>query len=566
MEQEGRAKGAFHRYVPMSEWLPAYDKKWLTRDLIAALSVWALAIPTSLAFASIAGLPVQYGLYTCVLSMAGYAVFGGSRSLVVGPSSTPAIITAATVAPLAAGKDQETYIAMAVILALLAGLIYLLAGLAKLGFLANFLAKPVLEGFVVALSITIVVGQSGKLVGVSPEGGNTVQQFADIFSKLGDWSWTTLALGAASLLLLSLLARFSPRLPAVLIVMVLAIVASAMFTFSEHGVGVVGEVPRGLPDFSLSGVGIKDVLKLLPGALALFVVGFAESISVAKAYAAKHKERIDANQELIGFGAANLGAGLFQGFAVDASLSKTAANERAGGKTPLVLLGCSALTLLTILFLANLFKDLPQATLGAIVIFSVWKLIDFKEFKHYYRVKKADLALALAAFLGVLLIDVLEGILIGAILSLLAVIRRISWPHTAILGEDASGTHYASIDDNPGFEPVPGVLIFRFDSPLIFSNAEGFADEVRRCVRETDPPARAVIIDCEMIHDMDTTATEELSRLYTDLLDEGIGLWMARVRFEVRTFMARDGVVELLGRENFFPAVRDAVEAFRLRY
>jgi SulP family sulfate permease len=560
--REKRGKAILYRYIPIAEWLPAYQKKWLTRDLVASLSVWAISIPTALAFASIAGLPVEYGLYAGVLSGAGYAAFGSSRQLVVGPSSTPAIITAATIAPLAAGKSQEAYVGLAVTLALMTGVICLLAGLAKLGFLANFLAKPVLEGFVVALSITIVVGQLDKLMGISAEGSGTVTKFANLLGKLGDWSWATVALSAACLLILFLLARYTPRLPAALIVLVLAIIASSLFALSDHGIQVVGEIPKGLPRFTFTGEGIRDIFALLPGALAIFVVGFAESISMAKSYASKRNEKIDANQELIGIGAANLGSGLFQGFAVDGSLSKTAASDLAGGKTPVVLLGCSALTLLTVLFLTPLFKSLPQATLGAIVIFSVWKLIDFREFKRFYEAKKTDLALALAAFFGVLLIDVLEGILIGVILSLLAVISRISWPNTAVLGRDASGTRYGSLAENPDYRAVPDILIYRFDAPLIFSNAEGFADEVRRLADESDPPVKAVIINCEMIHDMDTTATDELIGLHSDLTHAGIEFYMARVRAEVRDFMARDGIVERIGEERYFHKVGDAVDAF----
>jgi SulP family sulfate permease len=560
--REKRGKAILYRYIPIAEWLPAYQKKWLTRDLVASLSVWAISIPTALAFASIAGLPVEYGLYAGVLSGAGYAAFGSSRQLVVGPSSTPAIITAATIAPLAAGKSQEAYVGLAVTLALMTGVICLLAGLAKLGFLANFLAKPVLEGFVVALSITIVVGQLDKLMGISAEGSGTVMKFANLLGKLGDWSWSTVALSAACLLVLFLLARYTPRLPAALIVLVLAIIASSLFALSDHGIQVVGEIPKGLPRFTFTGEGIRDIFALLPGALAIFVVGFAESISMAKSYASKRNEKIDANQELIGIGAANLGSGLFQGFAVDGSLSKTAASDLAGGKTPVVLLGCSALTLLTVLFLTPLFKSLPQATLGAIVIFSVWKLIDFREFKRFYEAKKTDLALALAAFFGVLLIDVLEGILIGVILSLLAVISRISWPNTAVLGRDASGTRYGSLAENPDYRAVPDILIYRFDAPLIFSNAEGFADEVRRLADESDPPVKAVIINCEMIHDMDTTASDELIGLHSDLTHAGIEFYMARVRAEVRDFMARDGIVERIGEERYFHKVGDAVDAF----
>lgn len=553
---------ALHRHIPMTEWLPSYERKWLIKDLVASLSVWAIAVPTALAYAGIVGVPVEYGLYACIFSLVGYAVFGSSRQLVVGPSSTTAIITAATVAPLAAGRGQETYITLTVLLALLVGVLYVLAGAARLGFIANFIARPVMEGFIVALSITIIVGQAGKLVGVKPQGTNTVQQFADLFRQLADWSWVTLALGAGCLLALFLMARIAPRLPAALLVMVLAIVVAAVFSLADHGVQVVGSIPSGVPKFAFTGARIRDISSLIPGALAIFVVGFGESIGIAKAYAGKNGYRIDANQELIGLGAANIGSGLLQGFPTGASLSKTAVGERAGSKTQLMTVGVAVLTLMTALFLSPLFKNLPQATLGAIVIFSIWKLVNFSSFRRYRRVKKGDFALALAAFFGVLLIDVLPGILIGVVLSLLAVIIRISWPHTALLGRDARGIRYGSLQDNPDFQPVSGLIIYRFDSPLIFSNAEGCADELRRLVYKADPPVKAVIIDCEMIHDMDTTAIDQLLELHADLAEEGVTLLMARAHSRVLDFMRLDGIARVIGEDNFFPTVRDAVAVF----
>lgn len=557
-KQENRSVKSF----PIADWLPSYERKWMKSDLIAAFSLWAVSIPSGLAFAAVAGLPVEYGLYAGVFSMAAYSIFGTSRHLVIGPTSTTAIITASTVAPLAVGKDAASYIGLSVLLALITGALLLIAGIAKLGFISNFLAKPVLEGFILAMSVTIIVGQISKLVGVSISGSNIAEELADGLRKAGDWSLATLAVGIASLIFLLILSRLSKKIPSTLCVMVLSILASSFFGFAEHGIDVVGHIPKGLPEFTFSGIGIRNIFNLLPGALALFVVCFVESVSIAKSYASKLGGKIDPDQELVALGAANMASGLFQGFSVDASLSKTASAVSAGGKTPMVSLGCSALTLATIFFLTDLFKNLPQATLGAIIIFSVSQLIALSEFKRYQKTKKTDLALAVSAFFGVLLIGVLEGIMIGVILSLLAIIGRISWPNTEVLGRDSSGFRFASIDKNPDCKPLPGMLIYRFDSSLIFSNADFFREDLKKIVNDAEPPYQLVIIDCEMIHDMDTTASDVLLDLHGYLNNKGILLYMARVHGDVRGFMSRDGVIDAIGAENFFPKVIDAVTAF----
>ncbi|MEW6554064.1 MAG: SulP family inorganic anion transporter [Actinomycetota bacterium] len=555
--------GFWHRHVPIAYWLPDYEKKWLGGDLVAALTVWALLVPEALAYAGIAGVPVQYGLYAAPLALLAYAVFGSSRHMVFGPSAEGAAVSAAVVAPLAASGDPDNYLALTITLALMVGVIMIVLGLARMGFLAKFFAAPVLDGFIVGAAIFIAVGQLGKVFGVSTQGDNTFAKFADVFRQAGSWSWTTIAVGASCLLLLFVLHRFVPGLPAALTIMVLAIIVTAAFGLSDHGISIVGEVPSGFPSWSLKGVGLSDITQMFPGALGLVVLVFAESLATAKVYATKYGYRLDPNLEMVSYGAANLGAGLFQGFAVTGSVSKTAANDAAGAQTELAMVFCSVLSLLTIVLFAPLFKYLPEATLAAVVIHAVARLIRFKELRRLHRVRRVDFLLAFSAFLGVLLFGLLEGILIGVLLSLVLFIRSASSPHWAVLGVDGSGTRYGDLKEHPDCRPVdPGLIIFRFDSPLIFSNADEFAGEVLRLVEEADPQPRTVIVDGEDMFDIDTTAADKLIELREGLEARNVALYLARVHAPTLEFMRREGVVEAVGESNIFPTVADAVKAF----
>jgi len=561
-----KRKRKLYRYLPIAEWLPAYRREWVAGDIFGGLTAWALTVPAGMAFAGIAGVPVQYGLYAACLSMIGYAVFGTSRHLCVGPAAAVAAISAATVAPHAGG-DPQRYIALTVTLALMVGVLLLIGGLARLGSVAKFLAKPVLEGYIVGASIFILVSQLGKLFGVSTSGGNTFFILADVFRRWGDWSWSTLAVGAACLLVLFVLHKAVPRLPVALTVMVLSILFAYFLGLGDHGVSLVGEIPGGLSGLSLSGIGVQDIIKLMPGALGLLVVAFAESLMLAKAFAVRRRYKIDANQEMIALGAANLGSGILMGFTVDASFSRTAASEQAGGRTEAAFAFCSLLVFLTVIFLTGLFKYLPQATLAAIVIFAVWRLIDLQPLRRLRRVSTTDFALALGALFGVLVFGVLEGILIGVFLSLAGFILRSSRPHSAVLGVDESGTRHGDLAERTECKPVsPYLIIYRFDAPLVFSNVDRFTGDILDMIEDADPAPLMLIIDCEMIYEMDTTASSEFAQLHARLVGEGIEVLLARVHAPVLSFMRRDRVTDMVGKENIFRTVRDAVAAFRDRH
>lgn len=551
-----------HRLLPVTEWLPRYQKGWLTGDIAAGLTIWALLVPEALAYAGIAGVPVQYGLYAAPLALLAYAVFGGSRRLVVGPSSTVAIVSASVVAPLAAGGGQDRYIALTIALALIVGVLLIAAGAARMGFIAKFLAKPVLEGFIIGLAFTIAIGQAGKLFGVHTSGDTALQKTISVFSQAGDWQWLPLVVGGACLALLLLLERYVPRLPAAIVAVVIATLLAYLLDLGGHGLQLVGEIPAGLPSWMLRGVGLEDIYHLLPGALAVAVVGFAESIAVAKEEAARNGYEVDADQEMIANGVANVGAGLFQGFAVNGSLSKSAACETAGGKTPVSSLICAVLTFATMLLLTGLFRYLPEATLAAVVINALRKYFRVDGLMRLYRVRKPDFALSAAALVGVLFFGILPGILIGVLLSLTLLIQRSSSPNSAVLGREPGGTRFADIVENPTYEAIPGLLIYRFDAPLVFPSAERFAGELRMLAKAAKPRARSVLIDFEVNSDMDTTAADLFRDLVKGFQEQGVRVMLARVHAPVRGFMEKDGLVELLGEENIFARVADAVSAF----
>jgi len=364
-------------FVPILEWLPKYKKSWLRWDLIAALTVWALLVPEAMAYAGIAGMPPEAGLYAAPLALLGYAVFGTSRQLNVGPSSTVAVLSFAVVGGLVSSGDTDLFIAYTVTLALLTGIVLIISGLLKLGVLADFMSKPVLAGFIVGLAISIAVGQLDKVVGFEPEAQGLIPEILLYVRNIGETHLPTLAVGLASLVLLFLIDKYIPKLPSSLTVVVLAIVASAVLNLESYGVHIVGDIPAGLPPIGLpQGITLSDVSSLLLGAAAIAVVGFAESVAAARTYATKHGYEVDANQEMIALGAANLGAGISQGFVVDGSLSKTAASDGAGAKSQMTSIIVAVMVLITLVALTPLFHDLPEATLGAVVIHAVWHLID----------------------------------------------------------------------------------------------------------------------------------------------------------------------------------------------
>lgn len=552
-------RGRAHRVLPVLAWLPGYRKEWLRADLVAGATLWALVVPEALAYAAVAGVPVQYGLYAVPLALLAYFAFGSSRELFVGPSASVAAISAGGVAAVAgAGADPARIVALTAVLALLAGGMFIILGLARMGWVARFFAAPVLTGFILGLGLYVVIGQLPKLVGIPKPDGNTLQILGETVTSIADWSGWSVAVGALALAALFLAERFMPRLPAALAVAAVAIVAVSVFGLDDR-VEVVGPVPTGFSFVDWSLVSADDIWGLVPGAAALVIVGFAQSIAVAKALAVKHGREVDPDQELIGYGAANLGAGILQGYSVTGSLSKSAASEKAGGRTPLLLVVTAGLVLLTILFLAGVFEYLPEPALAAIVINAVWGMIEPSKVARIARISGTEFVLAAGALAGVLLFDILGGIIVGVALSFVMLIRRIDRPRVEVLGRGPDGHRFLDLDRHPEAAPIPGVLIVRLDGPIVFSNADVVATLVRRTLAEQAEAPRTLVLDMRRVSHVDITGDDAIRALLEDCRRGQIALIIARASHGVREFMRRDGLLDDIGVDRVAPRVTDAV-------
>ena len=560
-EKQGQRATGIGRIFPIVNWLPGYQARWIRFDFVAGLTIWAILVPEGMAYASLAGVPEEAGLYAAILPLILYAIFGSSRQLSVGPSSTVAILSATTVAGVAGGGDEEEFLVLSAFLALMVGGILVLAGLAKLGFMADFLSRPVLDGFIVGAALVIAMGQLPKIFGIEIEGGNFFEDAVEIIKELDATSVAALILGGGLLILDLAIHRFTPRIPGALVLLVLGIALVSIFNLDEtENVEIVGDIPAGLPSIGWpSGVSWEQFVALVPGALGLALVAFADSISSARSFAAKHGYEIDGDKELIAVGASNIGAGFSGAFSVDGSLSRTAAGDGAGARTQVSSLAAAVLIIVTLLVLTPLFKNLPEAALGAIVIGAVWHLIDFRKFTKLWALDRTSFWAAFLAMAGVLVLGVLEGVLIAVGFSLVALIYRATRPRVSVLG--MAEERYYDVERRPEAETEPGVIVIRFDYELYFANATFFRDEVRRLVREADPAPYAVVIDCEGIADVDLTAAEILAELQGELTEQGITLLMARVKGPVRDMIRRMRREEDVEDAERYESVEEAVDA-----
>lgn len=551
------------KFIPIIDWLPGYSRTWLRDDFFAALTLWALLVPSVMAFAGIAGLPPEAGLYLTPLALIGYAVLGTSHHMSVGASSTMSILSFGIVSQMAVGSSTE-FIALSAGLAIFTGVMLIIAGYLQLGVLADFFSRPVLEGFIVGLAITIAFGQLGKIVGYSVQADGFIREIIAFFVNIEQLHVPTLVVGVSCLAFLFLIDRYAPRIPGSLTLLVLAIVLSTLLGLEDRGVKVVGTIPEGLPPIDLPDLNtlIARIPQLVPAAIAVALVGFTESVAIARTFAIKHGYQLNANQEMLALGAANIGAGLSQGFAVNASLSRTAGAESAGAKSQMVSLITAVLVLLTLLFLTPLFYHLPSATLGAIVIHGVWRLISFGELKQYYDLNRADFRAALVAFIGVLLIGILGGLLIAVFVSMLTLIVRAKSPRTAVLGKVSEQDNlYRSLEYNPNAMTYPGLLLFRFDERLFFVNAPNFVEEIRAAVA-ADPSLRVVLVDAEPINSIDITALEMLEELVDELAKANVSLRFAFVKRPVYDLMQRAGLEEKIGADHLYPFLQAGVDAY----
>ena len=559
------AVGAIERVVPGVGMLRSYRPAWLGKDVTAGLVLTALLVPQGMAYAELAGLPPITGLYTTVLCLLGYAAFGPSKVLVLGPDSSLGPMIAATVIPLVtANGDPGRAVAYASMLALMVGAITIAAGAFRLGFIADLLSKPTQIGYMNGLALTIVIGQLPKLFGFSVDGDGLVAEATEFARGVADGRTVpaALAVGVGCLAVILLLNRFVPRIPGVLVAVVLAIGAVALFDLADRGVKLVGALPEGFPPFTIPTVPLTDLGLLFAGALGIALVSLTDTISTASAFAGRRGEDVDGNREMIGIGAANVAAGLFQGFPVSTSGSRTAVAEQKGARSQVTgLVGAGAVTLMLV-FLPGLLRNLPQPTLAAIVIAASISLADLSGLRRLWRQRRSDFALAMAAFLGVALLGVLPGIGIAVALSVLNVFNRVWRPYRAVLGRAEGLKGYHDMTRYPDAERLPGLVLYRFSGPLIFANATTFRDDVRRFA-ETSPPPTWIVVTAEPITDIDTTAADMLLDLDLWLNARGINLIFAELKDPVKAKIIRYELTDEIAPEHFFPTIGSAVHAYR---
>jgi high affinity sulfate transporter 1 len=551
-------------HVPGWRMIAGYQKRWLVKDLVAGLVLTAILVPQGMAYAELAGLPAITGLYTSVLCLAGYAIFGPSRILVLGPDSSLGPMIAATILPLVGADGSSTRaIALASLLALLVGAAMILAGVARLGFVADLLSKPTQIGYMTGLSLTILIGQLPKLFGFSVKSDTLIGDIKGFVEGVhaGDTVGAALAVGVFGLIVILVLQRLVPRVPGVLVAVVLSIGAAVWFDLASHGVALVGTLPRGLPPFTIPDVSVSDVALLVAGALGIALVALTDTISTASAFAARSGDEVQANQEMIGIGAANIAAGLFQGFPVSTSGSRTAVAEQSGAKTQVSGLVGAAVILLMLVVVPGLFRNLPQPTLAAVVMAAAYSLADFPGLRRLWEVRRTEFALAIAAFLGVALLGVLPGIGIAVGLSILNVFRRSWWPYSTRLGRVDGIPGYHDVQSHPDAEQIDGLVIFRFDAPLFFANTRSFREQIR-ALAATEPHPRWIVVAAEPITDVDTTAADMLEELDEALNRQGTSLVFAELKHPVRAKIERYELTRTIDPAYFFPTIESAVAAF----
>ena len=558
----GRRSRRLVPHAPIVSWLPGYTRSWLPGDLLAALVVTALVVPQALGYAAIAGVPLQVGLYAVPLALVAYAVLGSSPNLVVGPASTVAVVSGSLVAELADG-DQSRAVALTAALALVAGLALALAGLLRVGWLAEFLSKSIVTGFVFGLALTIVIGEIPTLLGFKGEGNTAIVRAWNTLADLGDTEGATVLVGLAALLLLFGGGRLAPRIPWSFVVVVGGIGVSSWLDLSARGVAVVGEVPAGLPTLGLPDIPFGDLGPVVTGGALIALVAAAEGLSAARLFALRGNYDVDSNQELLGAGAANVAAGLSGGISVAGSLSKTAAAERAGGRSQVTGLLAAAAVVGVLLFLTGGLADLPLAVLSAVVINAVWGLMDVRAIRRYGQIRRADLLAALAGLIGVVVAGPFYG-LVGAVgLSLLAIVYRSARLDVDVMGKvDGEKAAWGSVNRHPERRTFAGVIVLRPDAPLFWANAAHLKEIVIAHVRASHG-VRAVVLDLESTNQLDTTSVDMLTELLLDLRDEGIDLYLVRVFQRVRQVLKSAGFIALIGDDHMWHSISAGVRAAR---
>ena len=557
----GEAPGRLVRLLPIVGWLRTYDRGWLRGDVIAGVTVAALIVPKNLGYAGIAGIPLQNGLYAAAAAAILYAIFGTCRQISMGPSSGLAAVAASAVATagLTDPGDIATFVAG---LTLISGLLFLLLAVLKMGWIAQFLSRAVVTGFLFGAAIDVVIGELPKITGTDTSGSNSFQELVSWFGTLGEIHPTTLVVGVVSLVVVFGIKTVAPRVPGALVLVVGGLLASYLFDFGARGVALVGDVPSGLPTFGIPSPSLmlEHADTAAVAAVALMLIGFSQTAGDARAFAAKHRYQIDVNQESVAQSAANIGSGVLHGMPVSTSLSASSLNDHSGAKTGLASITSGVTVLLTLLFLAPLFSQLPKPVLGALIIEAVvMGMMNLPEMRRIYRVQKFDFWVAIAAIIGTLAFGVLAGVIIGIGLSLLWLVAVATHPRMAVLGREPGTQVFRDVLENPDDEQVPGVVVLRLDGGLFFATADALGDRVRALIQ--DPDVRCVVFDCEGINFLDSQGSASIDDLLVLCRQADVTLRLARVKPAVRATLEREGTIERLGTDHLHGNVHRAVEA-----
>ena len=546
---------AIERSVPGLVSLRTYQRRWLRSDLVAGIVLAAILVPQGMAYAELAGLPAVNGLYTTIACLVGYALMGPSKILVLGPDSSLGPLIFAAIIPLVvAGDDPAKAIALAGMLAILVGLIEIGLGVGKLGFVADLLSSEVQVGYMNGLAITIIVGQLPKLSGFSTDADSFVEEVREFVTNFDQRDATALAVGLVTLAVLLGVPRFTKKIPAVLVAVVGATVATAIFGFD---IGTVGTLPEGLPTPEVPWTTLGDVVPLLVAAIGITLVSLTDTIALSTSFNARRGEQVQPNQEMIGIGSANIAAGFFQGFAISSSSSRTAVAEQSGAKSQLTGLVGAGVVVLLLVFFNGLLADLPNSALAAVVIAAALSLADFRVLARVWRVRRSAVVLSLVASAGVVFLGVLEGILVAVMLSILLFFQRNWWPHGEVLGRVPGLDGWHSANQGDGLVEQPDVVVFRWEAPLFFANSGMFADQIRELVKERRPSW--IVLQCEAITDIDVTAAGMLERLDNELNAKGVHLAFVELRSRLHDLVHDYGLHKALDREHFYGTIEEAL-------
>ncbi|MCB0762323.1 MAG: solute carrier family 26 protein [Flavobacteriales bacterium] len=549
------------KFIPILDWINSYDKSWFKSDLFAGLTVGVMLIPQGMAYSLIAGLPAIYGLYASIIPLIIYAIFGTSRQLAVGPVAMVSLLVASGVGVLAESGTEE-YIALAILLALMVGVMQFVLGVARMGFLVNFMSHPVISGFTSAAALIIGFSQLKHVLGVNIPKSHFIHEILiNAATTIGEWNWTTVALSLGGMIVIILTRKYVKAIPAQLAAVVLGILVVYFFGLDQSGVKIVGEVPSGLPSLQVGNFNWAQVQSLLPTALTISLIGFMESFAVAKTIQAKHRNyEVKANQELIGLGLANVAGSFFQSFPVTGGFSRTAVNDQAGAKTGLAAIISATLIAVTLLFLTPLFYYLPKAILASVIMVAVFGLVDFKEPVHLWKSDRVDFAMLLITFVGTLFLGVEQGIGLGVLLSLLLIIFKTTRPHIAVLGQVPGTNVYRNVERFDQIIERRDIVILRPDARIYFANINHIQQKIDEVVKANSPEIKGLVVNFESVNSVDSSGIHFIKDVDKQLKAAGIKLIITSVKGPVRDTFQKSGLTSYIGENRFALTVHQGVK------